>query len=337
MIYKQQSQQQSENDGNKSSMSETRNPKKTLRITTPRLIMSQADLAVAGSVEFLASLLSQSHVRESLFSMASQSLLKPTISASSASIQSQGNKDARKRSSGLAWNDSQVNELVKFWKQEEGKGHGCGLYLIYHKEKENLNLHLSSKEEETHPPRKAMRTREDRHSISGQGSSSATSKAFKTVHGRRIGVSLESRLPIGLVAVSFTDPSTRMLDLVISFEHQGEGYATEASKAILRHTFSSPLTLPDQDGSSSQLPLSMRNLFSSNSQDNSSYPKSRQPSLVTKIASFVENDSDQDVGWFRVLEKLGFRHTSCSIAMNKVKVDVCSITRDEFVDLWMEE
>ena len=333
-------QQQSENDGNKGSKSETGNPKKSLRITTPRLIISQADLAVAGSVEFLANLLSQSHVRESLFSIASQSLLKPSISASSvspASIQSQVNKESKKRSSGLAWNDSQVTELVNFWKQEEGKGYGCGLYLIYHKEKENLNLHLLSKEEETYPPRKAMRTREDRHSISGQGSSSATSKAFKTVHGRRIGASLESRLPIGLVAVSFTDPSTRMLDLVISSDHQGEGYATEASKAILRHAFSSPLTLPEQDGSSSQLPLSMRNLFTSNSQDNSSHPKSQQPSLVTKFASFVENDSDQDAGWFRVLEKLGFKHTSCSIAMNQVKVDVCSISRDEFVDLWMEE
>lgn len=314
-----------------------------VKISTPRLIISKADLSVGGSVEFIGDLLSQSHVREGLFSMASQSLLFKTKKIPSIHVAQRDNLDeeeeemsskaGRKRSSVnrqlASWNEAAVNKLVEFWQEEEVKGYGCGLYLIYHKEKENVNLALQlSNQEETYPPRKTIRTRNDRHSISGP-SIYHDSKTFKTVHGRRIGASLESRLPIGLVAVSYTDSSTRMLDLVISADHQGEGYATEASKAILRH-FLSPPPL--------HLPLSIRNLFSPSSLDNSSSSlgKREATALVTKFSGFVEQGSDRDLGWWRVLEKLGFKHTSSSLAINNVKVDVCSITRDEFIDLWMD-
>ena len=276
----------------------------TERIVTPRLLIVPIE-EYGESVEFLSDLLAQEHVRDSLFTITMESRLQ-----------------MKHKNENGKWSKECINEFIGYWTLESLKGHGCGLYIAVHKDKENMVA--QSLQEDTYPPRKLLKN----------NSSSSSSRTYKTIHCRRRD-SIETRQQIGIIAVSYTEQETRIIDVVVSNIHLGQGYATEGAKAILKNGFADIQIHPPVAPKS--MPLSLRNVFPDGSLGKKPDAQTKNiktiPSPIRKFVSFVEQDSDHE-SWMRVLEKLGFKHTSSFIAMDSIKCDVCSITKDEFEDLW---
>lgn len=135
-----------------------------ISITTPRLLISQfcsSSKSQHSHFDFLSHLLSQDHVKGSLFSVASEALLSSRMTKN-------------------GWDAESCKEFVDFWMTEKEKGFGCGLFLIHHKEKENVKHSVS--QDDTFPPRKILKN-----------SSSSFARSANTVNANRQTGCLDSR------------------------------------------------------------------------------------------------------------------------------------------------
>ncbi|KAJ3335573.1 hypothetical protein HDU91_002118, partial [Kappamyces sp. JEL0680] len=197
----------------------------------------------------------------------------------------------------------------------EHKG-GCGIWLIFNKDQDSL---AGNDVEETYPPRSLVQKNVDlsQRSIQmGLATSNTLTPLSKSPH-RAASLLLESRFPMGLVAISPTGPtssSTRLLEVVVRQAFQGKGFATEAAKAIIKYTFCPPSA------------LALKSLFTP--------PTLAKPQpQVTQILSLVE-ERRSGPGWERVLEKLGMQKAGHA-QMGTSTCDVYSLTYQDFQDLWM--
>jgi len=126
--------------------------------------------------------------------------------------------------------------------------------------------------------------------------------------------------PLGLVfSFPSSDPGERLLHVVLRQAITGNGFGTEAAKALMQHIFLSPSFRPRPSFRSRQ------------------FPPPDETNNVKSFLSLVETASPKSIAWARVLEKLGFKQLSTKGVFYDRACAVYSLSRDDFVDLWCLE